>query len=426
MSATQDGVRRRRRTSLACTTRRVCALFEHSFGRAPRAIAAAPARVNIVGEHTDYAGGLVLPFAADRWCVAAVGPARADRSGLVSAELGSAGHLVWTDRGVALQPARALSHAAHSWGRYIAAVATGLCRSGPARLQLSHPMPPAAMHLAVASSIPPGAGLASSAALELAAAVALLTAHDLPPDPLRLASLCRHAEHQAVGVPCGIMDQLTIATARARHAILIDCHTLRARYTPLRSRATTFVVVDTGTRRRLAEGDYARRVADCRRAARRLGLDALRHATSTLLQQRRHALDEPLFRLARHVCSENARVRRAAAALRRGDATTLGRLLSRSHASLRDDLRVSGPALEAAVGAAMTTPGVLGARLLGAGHAGCVLVFCRRGTLGPLRDAIARALGPPADVFDVRAVSGARPIRHARPATPTSRRASSA
>src|SRR3954468_10912440 len=294
----------------------------------------APGRVNLIGDHTDYNDGFVLPAAIDLECVVRATP-RDD--GKVAVR--------WLD--------------GDDGDRYAAAVRAELAALG---------RPDVGIDGEVTSTVPIGAGLSSSAALEVALAVALCDAAAFPAAPEAIARACQRAEQRATGVPCGIMDQLASVAGRAGCALLIDCRSLQTDPIPL-PESLAIVVVHSGLPRALEHSAYAEGRAACEAVAARLGLPALRDAT---LEQ---VADEPR---ARHVVSENARVVEAAEALRRGDVDRLGSLMSASHASLRDDFEVSTPELDALVDA-LGRAGAVGARLTGAGFGGCVVALAAVG-----------------------------------------------
>ena len=306
--------------------------------------ARAPGRVNLIGDHTDYTGGLVLPMAIDLETTV-VGERAGDVVALTSDEAeGEVSVPCTEDDPAAAEPA---------WGRYIAGVVSQL-------------RPPVGLRGTVRTTIPVGAGLSSSAALEVAVALAL--GFDGP--PLELAQLCQRAEQVATGVPCGIMDQLASAAGVAGHALLIDCATFDVAPVPM-PEGVEVVVVHSGEERGLAGTAYAERRAQCEAAIREIG--PLRDADA-------RGLSDPLLRRrARHVVSENARVALFADALRDGRVDLLGELLAASHASLRDDFEVSTPALDALVTRLAAMPGVLGARLTGAGFGGCAVALVEAG-----------------------------------------------
>jgi galactokinase len=309
----------------------------------------APGRVNLIGDHTDYTGGLVLPMAIDRWTTV-TGRRMAGAVRLRSRHDPNPVELPL--------PVRDVTATAPGWGRYVAAMAAEL---GERALGLD---------AVVDSTVPIGAGLSSSAALEVAVALALGS----PGDPLELAQRCRRAEHRATGVPCGIMDQLVIAAASDGAALLIDCSTLTLVPVPLPP--VDVIVVDSGERRTLATSAYGERADQCARAEREIG--ALRHARLTDIT----SIADPVLRArARHVVSENERVRECAAALVAGDLATAGALMTTSHASLREDFAVSTATLDALVERLKARPGVYGARLTDAGFGGCVVALAEPGAL---------------------------------------------
>ena len=315
----------------------------------------APGRVNLIGDHTDYNEGFVLPLAVDLECVVGSRPTEGGvvRVRSLDADPAAADVEMRADGGddpTAVTP---------GWGRYAAGVVSALAERG---------RPPTGIDAVVASALPIGAGLASSAALEVALALALCDAAEFALPPVELALACQQAEQIATGVPCGIMDQLCSIAGERDHALLIDCRSLEVESVPFPSDLTV-IVMHCGLSRELAESAYAQRREECERIAARLGLRSLRDAT---MEQ---VADEPR---ARHVVSENARVLDATRALADGDTEHLGRLLSASHRSLRDDFEVSTPELDALVGA-LEGAGAFGARLTGAGFGGCVVALARRG-----------------------------------------------
>ncbi len=348
----------------------------------------APGRVNLIGDHTDYNDGFVLPLAIGRECRVTAEPRgdgrlrlRSEHPGMDEVELPADG----SAEPAGVEP---------PWGRYAAGVLRTLAERG---------RPPVGIDGVVSSTVPPGAGLSSSAALEVSIALALCDAAGFVLDPLELARACQEAERIATGVPCGIMDQLASIRGRRGHALLIDCRSLEVRPVALPAELAV-LIVHSGQTRRLEGSAYAERRAACEAAAARLGVPALRDA------EPHQVADDPR---ARHVVSENARVLEAAAALADGDLETVGRLLSASHASLRDDFEVSTPELDVLV-AALEEAGALGARLTGGGFGGCVVAVARtrevdRIALGS--GAVYRAeTGLEPMAFVCRAVDGARPV----------------
>jgi len=322
----------------------------------------APGRVNLIGDHTDYTGGLVLPMTIDRWTV--IEGERVDDVVELTSEA--------EDAPLRLDlPVSDAAMVEPAWGRFVAGVAAELGDDAQA------------MRGRVTTSIPIGAGLSSSAALEVAAALAL----GFDGTPTALAELCRRAEHRASGVPCGIMDQLCIAAGVAGHGLLINCTTLSI--DSVRIPDEVAVVVQFVDHRRLDGSEYSTRVEECAAAEAIIG--PLRMATPDLVEK----INDPVLRRrARHVITENQRVRDFASALSSGAYVTAGHLMLRSHASLRDDFETSTPTMDAAVAAMAAIPGVYGARMTGGGFGGCVVALAELGTRTP--------------GWQVRAVDGAR------------------
>jgi galactokinase len=226
------------------------------------------------------------------------------------------------------------------------------------------------------STLPYGGGLASSAALEVAAATLLETMLGKTLAPLEKALLCQTAEHEFAGVPCGIMDQYTSILAKENHALLLDCRTRETTLVPMKDDSVTVMVVNTNVRHRLAEGEYAKRRAQCEAAAKVLGVPALRDASSIDLRAAQHRMDPVVFRRARHVVTENERTLQMARALQAADWQSVGRLMYSSHESLRDDYEVSCPELDAVVEIARSLGpqnGIIGCRMTGAGFGGCAV-----------------------------------------------------
>jgi galactokinase len=307
----------------------------------------APGRVNLIGDHTDYTGGLVLPMTIDRWTE--IRYTTSDRVELTSVDEPEAVHLPLSiDDPAAVEPA---------WGRYVAGVVAEL-----------HPTE--GISGEVRTTIPIGAGLSSSAALEVAVALAL--GHR--GTPLQLAQLCQRAENRASGVPSGIMDQLCIAAGRRDHATLIDCGELTV--TPVPVPAGLDVVVQFIAHRTLVGSPYAERVAECAAAEREIG--PLRFADRDAAER----IADPVVRdRAVHVVTENQRVRDFCAAIDAGDFAGAGALMVESHVSLRDRYATSTAVMDAAVERLAATPGVYGARMTGGGFGGCVVALAEPGAL---------------------------------------------
>lgn len=352
---------------------RIIRTFTRRFGTAPAVVARAPGRVNLIGDHTDYNDGFVLPMAIDRAVWVAARPRPDSRVVLHAADLDREGAFELGDvmGGRAGRPAG--DHES-GWLEYAKGMAWVLASTGHALRGMS---------AVIASDVPMGAGLSSSAALELAIGHALLWVVQRAIAPVELARLAQRAEREWVGTQCGIMDQLISAMGREGHALLIDCRTLASESVPLPAR-TRVMILDTGTRRGLVDSAYNARRAQCEEAARVLGVRALRDVDEPTLLAHAARLDDETLRRARHVVSENQRTLDAARAMRADDAREVGRLMDESHRSLRDDFEVSTPALDAMVGRARAHPACLGARMTGAGFGGCAVALVAADAAGDM------------------------------------------
>ena len=367
-------------------------LFEQAFGQPPEGVWAAPGRVNLIGEHTDYNDGFVLPIALPQRAEVAV-RRRSDR--LLRVRSNQQQHDPHDLSLDTLQPG-----AVDGWAAYPAGVVWALEEAG-------NPLP--GVDLLIDSSVPVGAGLSSSAAVACALALALVDLLQLDLDRGELARLAQRAENEFVGVPCGIMDQSAALLCRAGHALLLDTRSQQVDHVPLEldSDGLTLLVVDTRTRHALADGAYAERRETCHRSAAELGLPSLRDVHADLNLDR---LSDTARRRVRHVVTENSRVERAVELLRQGRTRETGPLLTESHRSLRDDYEVSCLELDTAVDAALEA-GAHGARMTGGGFGGCVIALTDITDRHPVGAAVTaafaqRSLSPPA-VFSVRPEAGA-------------------
>jgi galactokinase len=338
---------------------KVAALFRTTFDSAPTAIASAPGRVNLIGEHTDYNNGFVLPAAINRTTAVAAGPRNDDSLFVYSFNLRS---LVKMDM-KELRPSKE-----NAWANYPAGVAWFLREAGAAIT---------GANIAIAGNIPQGAGLSSSAALELGCAQALVSVSGFSLPPIAMAKICRRAENEFAGVSCGIMDQFVSAVGRAHHALFLDCQSLDHEYIPLPGHVR-IIVCDTGVERTLASSGYNKRRQECLFAVKQLsemysGLTSLREVSLAQLEESRGALDPVIWKRAHHVVTENERVRNSATALKQGDLQRFGTLMYDSHTSLQNDYDVSCPELDAVVDICRSTDGVFGARMTGAGFGGAAI-----------------------------------------------------
>jgi galactokinase len=384
------------------TARATTDAFRAVHGTAPEGVWAAPGRVNLIGEHTDYNGGHVLPFALPHTTRAAVAR-RAD--GLLRLHSADVPGGVAELRLDELDPARAGADPATSWADYPAGVVWALREAGCA-------VGGADLHFE--STVPTGAGLSSSAALEVAAAVALDELYGLGLRRWELAGLCRRAENAYVGAPTGIMDQAASACCETGHALHLDTLDLSMRQIPFDPAAAGLrvLVVDTRVKHAHSDGEYGRRRAGCEAAAAALGVTTLREITPADLDAALAELpDAEQRRLVRHVVTENARVEQAVALLEGGEIRALGPILTAGHASLRDDFRVSCAELDLVARVAEET-GALGARMTGGGFGGSAIALVEADAVEAvgraITDAFAAAGLTEPRLFEAVAAAGAR------------------
>ncbi|MBY8871541.1 galactokinase [Micromonospora sp. PLK6-60] len=355
---------------------RASAGFHQTYGTAPAGRWAAPGRVNLIGEHTDYNDGFVLPFALPLRTVVAAA-ARDDARWTVRSELSA--------DPVEFGPAEADAPGrVTGWAAYVAGVVWALRAAG-------HQVPGA--RLAIASDVPVGSGLSSSAAVESAVLAALveLGGLDLPAD--RWPRLAQRAENDYVGAPTGIMDQSAVIRCRKGHALFLDCRTEEVEQIPfdLDAAGLAVLVIDSRAPHRHADGEYAARRASCERAAARLGVPALRDvATADLDAALARLDDDETRRRVRHVVTEDQRVLDTVELLRAGRVAEIGPLLTASHASMRDDFEITVPEIDTAVEAALAA-GALGARMTGGGFGGCVLALVEAAAAERVATAVADA-----------------------------------
>jgi galactokinase len=351
--------------------------FERHYGIHPRLIVRAPGRVNLIGEHTDYNDGFVFPAAIDRATYVAARPRDDNRIHVVAADLSD------EDEFALDQIERS---ADHPWSNYVRGVAKALVVAG-------HSLEGA--NLLIASDVPRGAGLSSSAALEVATGYAFQLLNRLNILGEELALLAQGAENSFVGVQSGIMDQFISALGRRDHALLLDCRDLSYRPVPLPA-STQIVVCNSNVERTLAGSAYNQRRQECEEAVRILKqwypkITALRDVSVAQLREHEADLPEPVRARARHVITENDRALRSAVALDASDLAAFGELMSESHASLRDDYQVSIPEMDALVEAARRVPGCYGSRLTGAGFGGCTVSLVERSAVERFQSEVAAA-----------------------------------
>lgn len=371
--------------------------FEAVFGTAPDGLWSAPGRVNLIGEHTDYNEGFVLPFAIDRRTVVALG-VRDDRRVRVASTF--ADELAEIDLD-ALSP-----DALSGWSAYPLGVAWAFSEFGADLAAVP------GVDLFIDSDVPVGAGLSSSAAIESAVALALNDVWQLGLDRRTLARVGQRAENVAVGAPTGIMDQSASLLGEADHAVFLDCRTLESELVPLglAEAGLAILVIDTGVKHSHATGGYGERRAACERGAAALGFSSLRDATVDDLARAHELLDDVTFRRIRHVITENQRVLDTVAVLKAQGASAIGELLDASHRSMRDDFEISVPELDLAVETAVAA-GAIGARMTGGGFGGAAIALVKIDDLSRVQVAVDNAFGEHAfgqpDTFVVTASDGA-------------------
>lgn len=346
--------------------------FRKRFDAEPELIVRAPGRVNLMGDHTDYTGGLVLPIALHHGLFVTAGRHEHQSIEICSTSFSE-------DAGITLELAAIAN--VPSWAKLAVGVIVGLQRLG---------VPLGGARLHIDGFLHVGAGLASSAATEVGIALALTSLAGVEIDRMELARLCQRAEHEFAGAPCGLMDQVSCLFARRDHAMLLDCRSLEKQFIPYPWNWTNYVklspnkpavlVVDSRVKHSIAGGEYAKRRKECEEALtliqdRDKSVQTLRDLSTDDLSALESYLPSTLYRRVRHIVTENARVLMAADAMRSNGAQQFGRLMTESHASLRDDFEVSCRELDLLVEGALRVDGVYGARMTGGGFGGCVIVL---------------------------------------------------
>jgi galactokinase len=369
--------------------------FSTYFNAKPKFITRAPGRVNLIGEHTDYNDGFVLPMAIDRTIWLALHPRTDKTVRIISLDLqaGSAFELDSLTKG-------------KGWIEYAKGIAYELIKAG---YELT------GFDAVMAGNVPRGAGLSSSAAVELAAARAFAAVSSIEWDAAKMAKLAQKAENEWVGVNCGIMDQMASAVSKKGHALFLDCRSLEYQHVTL-PRGISIVILDTSTRRGLVDSAYNERRSQCEEAARWFGVKALRDVSvdefeASIREGGNRLLGETVLKRARHIVTENARVLEAVQAMKTGNIKRLGELLNASHKSLRDDFEVSNDALNIMVKCAREEDGCYGARMTGAGFGGCAVALVAQENVRGFETAVARAYrqrsGLEASVYVCEAGEGA-------------------
>ena len=359
--------------------------FTQTYGRAPQWLAAAPGRVNVIGEHTDYNDGFVLPMAIERYTVIAAAPTR---NGAKKIQLRS----TQGDGAISLDLSQAVKPAPKgAWSNYPVGVVAGFMARGAK---------PGAFDALIHSTVPLGGGLSSSAALEVSTATLLEAVTGQKLDPVDKALLCQKAEHDYAGMPCGIMDQFVSVMGRENHILLLDCRSRQTELVPMSDPSVAVLIVNTNVKHELTGSEYPTRRKQCETAAKILGVPSLRDATADGLERAKGKMEEVVFRRARHVIGEIERTPHAAEGIRAANWPTVGQLMYASHRSLRDDYEVSCKELDALVDIAESIGlkgGMIGCRMTGGGFGGCAVALVKTDAV----DAISRRI-----VTDYKAKTG--------------------
>ena len=397
--------------------------FAKICGRPPRWIVAAPGRVNLIGEHTDYNDGFVLPMAIERYTViaadfpsssssfssspAAPNPAKAGEGGSSTSTISI--HDTHFKETAQIEVSKPVAKGGPKWSNYIRGVIAGFQRRGekiPALDVLLH------------STVPLGGGLSSSAALEVAAATLLEVVTGKKIDPIAKALLCQKAEHEFAGMPCGIMDQFISVMGRENHLLLLDCRSRQTELVPLDDPSVAVLIVNTNVKHELTGSEYPARRQQCETAAKILGVPSLRDATADALEDAKGRMDGVVYRRARHVIGEIERTVHAAEGIRASNWPTVGQLMYASHYSLRDDYEVSCDELDAVVGIAEAIGikgGVYGCRMTGGGFGGCAVALVKADAVEAISKKIAadykKRTGIEAAIFSSRPAGGATVIK---------------
>ena len=375
--------------------------FQKKFGREPRWIVAAPGRVNVIGEHTDYNDGFVLPMAIERYAIMA-----ADASA-------TAGKISIYDthfkEDATIDISGPVTKGQPKWSNYIRGVLAGFQARG-----VKIP----ALDVAFMSTVPLGGGLSSSAALEVCTATLMEAATGKKIDPVEKALLAQKAEHEFAGVPCGIMDQFISTMGREGQLLLLDCRNRHTELVPMNDPAVSLLVVNTNVKHELGSGEYAKRRAECEEAAKILGVASLRDATAEQLERAKGKMSEVVYRRARHVIGEIERTVSAAEGIKASNWPGVGNLMYASHSSLRDDYEVSCTELDAVVEIAEDIGyqgGVYGCRMTGGGFGGCCVALVKTDSVDAITQMIASAykakIGIDAIIFSSHPAAGATIIK---------------
>ena len=380
----------------------IAAEFQKTYGRAPRYIAAAPGRVNVIGEHTDYNDGFVLPMAIEFYTIMAADK-RPGGANIITLRSTSQPDAATIDLAQVIKPA------SPKWGNYPRGVFAGFQARG---------VNPGGLDVLLHSTVPLGSGLSSSAALEVCTATLIEAVTGKTIDPIEKALLAQKAEHDFANVPCGIMDQFISALGREGHLLLLDCRTRKTELVPMSDPFVALLIINTNVKHELSGGEYAERRAQCEEAAKNLGVKSLRDVSASQLEKNKDKLSELVCRRARHVVGEIERTPQAAKEIRASNWLAAGRLMYASHAALRDDYEVSCKELDVIVEIAESIGsqgGVYGCRMTGGGFGGCCVALVKTNEVAAISKKIAAdyqtKTGIEATIFSSRPAAGATIIK---------------
>jgi galactokinase len=373
--------------------------FQSQFGGSPDVVVAAPGRVNLIGEHIDYCDGFVLPMAIDRYTVVAA--KKIDSDAAAVAEVYS----IDMDDTLNVPLDKIEKSDRGFWGNYVTGVLAGMAEQG-----LEIP----SLQAVTRSNVPIGGGLSSSASLEVAVATMVEAITEASVDPVDKGLVCQKAEHEFVGVPCGIMDQFASVLCQKDHVLLLDCKDQSFEQIPFTNPDVAVLIINSSVKHELSGGEYAQRRSSCEKAARVLEVDSFRDLTMEQVEAKRNSMDPVVFKRAKHVVGEIARTTDAAAALKADDWDKVGELMYASHRSLRDDFEVSCKELDVLVDLASKHEGVIGSRMTGGGFGGCTVTLVASEKADAVADSICKqyeqATGVTPTAFVTRPSQGAHRI----------------
>jgi galactokinase len=376
--------------------------FSKMYGREPRWIVAAPGRVNVIGEHTDYNDGFVLPTAIERYAVMAADKS-ADGKNTIQIRDITGIEPALIDVSVPVKPGKP------KWSNYPRGVVAGC---------LERNLNPGGLDVLLHSTVPLGSGLSSSASLEVCTATLIEAVTGRTIVPVEKALLCQKAEHEFAGVPCGIMDQFISVMGQQNNLLLLDCRSHETEFVPMNDPAVSLMVINSNVKHELANGEYAQRRAQCEAAVKILGIASLRDATPEMLERAKAKMDDVVFRRARHVIGEIERTLHAAEGIRASNWPTVGQLMYASHSSLRDDYEVSCKELDAIVEIADglgIKGGVYGCRMTGGGFGGCAIALVQTELVEVITEKLSidyrKKTGIGATIFVTRPAAGATIVK---------------